>query len=58
MKICGIILIVIGGVGIVSGGMMFGYIGTAALIGAFTALVSGIGFLKVAKLLQKPTNGT
>jgi hypothetical protein len=58
MKRIGIILIAIGGVGIILGGMMFGDIGIAAFIGATTALVSGIGFLKLTKLLQKPTNET
>ena len=56
MKLFGIILIVIGGVGIILGGMMFGDIGIAAFIGAVTALGSGIGFLKLEKLLKKPTN--
>jgi hypothetical protein len=51
MKIIGIILIVIGGIGLILGGMMFGDIGLAAWIGAVTALVSGFGFLKLNKTL-------
>jgi hypothetical protein len=58
MKIIGIILIAIGGIGLILGGMMFGDIGLAAWIGAVTALVSGFGFLKLNKTLaglQKTT---
>jgi hypothetical protein len=51
MKIIGIILIVIGAIGLIMGGMMFGDIGLAAWIGAVTALVSGFGFLKLKKTL-------
>ena len=51
MKVFGIILIVIGVIGIILGGAMFGDIGLAAWIGATTALVTGIGFLRVSKLL-------
>ena len=51
MKIFGIILIVIGVIGIVMGGAMFGDIGIAAWVGAVTALITGIGFLKLNKLL-------
>jgi hypothetical protein len=51
MKLFGIILLIIGGLGIILGGMMFGDIGIAAWIGAVTAIVSGIGFLKINKML-------
>jgi len=51
MKVLGIILIVIGAIGIVLGGAMFGDIGIAAWIGSVTALVTGIGFLKLNKTL-------
>jgi hypothetical protein len=56
MKVFGIVLIVIGAIGFVLGGAMFGDIGIAAWIGAVTAIVSGLGFLKANKLLvpQKP----
>ncbi|MDR1348195.1 MAG: hypothetical protein LBJ63_07200 [Prevotellaceae bacterium] len=53
MKVFGILLLVIGSIGIVLGGMMFGDIGIAAMIGAVAAVVSGIGFLKLGKLLKK-----
>ncbi|MCL2189861.1 MAG: hypothetical protein FWC16_12755 [Defluviitaleaceae bacterium] len=49
MKIIGILLLVIGVIGILLGSMMFGDIGIAAMIGAATAIVSGIGFLKANK---------
>jgi hypothetical protein len=51
MKTIGIILMVIGVIGVILGMMMFGDIGIAALIGAATALVSGIGFIKCEKVL-------
>jgi hypothetical protein len=47
MKVFGFILIGIGVIGIILGGAMFGDIGIAAWIGAATALVSGIGFLRI-----------
>jgi hypothetical protein len=57
MKIFGVILIAVGAIGVIMGCAMFGDIGIAALIGAVTALVTGIGFLKLNKTLtnlQKP----
>lgn len=45
MKVIGIILIVLGVFGIVMGLMMFGDIGLACIVGALSALLSGIGFL-------------
>lgn len=47
MKAIGIILIVLGALGIVMGLMMFGDIGIACIIGALSAVLSGIGFLLV-----------
>ena len=52
MKAIGIILIIVGVLGIILGGFMFGDIGIACLIGAVTALLSGIGFVKVANRLK------
>jgi len=52
MKIIGILLIIVGVIGILLGSMMFGDIGVAAFIGAVTAILSGIGFLKANKALK------
>lgn len=49
MRVIGILLIVLGVLGIIMGLMMFGDIGIAAFIGALSALLSGIGFLKVKR---------
>lgn len=51
MKAIGILLIVLGVIGILMGLMMFGDIGIACIIGALSALLSGIGFLIVSKKL-------
>lgn len=53
MKIIGILLVVVGIVGFILGAIMFGDIGIAAMIGASSALLSGIGFLKANKNLNK-----
>ena len=51
MKVIGILLIVLGIVGILMGCVMSGDSGIACLVGAFAALLSGIGFLQAAKRL-------
>lgn len=53
MKVIGILLIIVGVLGLVMGGMMFGDIGLACVVGAVAALLSGIGFLIVAKRISK-----
>lgn len=52
MKIIAVILIIIGIIGLLMGSMMFGDIGIAAIIGASSALLSGIGFLIADKRLS------
>jgi hypothetical protein len=49
MKVIGILLLVVGGIGILLGGMMFGDIGLAAWIGSVVGILSGIGFLQAGK---------
>jgi hypothetical protein len=49
MKVIGILLIILGVIGIFLGMMMFGDIGIACIIGALSALLSGIGFLIASK---------
>lgn len=45
MKTVGVLLVIVGVIGFILGGMMYGDIGIAAMIGATTAVLSGIGFL-------------
>lgn len=52
MKILGSLLILVGLLGIAAGGLMFGDIGIAAMIGGLVGLLSGIGFWRVP--MQKP----
>ena len=49
MKVIGILLIILGAIGLLMGVMMFGDIGLACIIGALSALLSGIGFLIASK---------
>lgn len=53
VKIIGILLIILGGLGVFIGLQMFGDIGIACIVGALTALFAGIGFLAVSKKLPK-----
>lgn len=48
-KVIGIMLLAVGIIGIIMGLMMFGDIGIACIVGAISALLSGIGFLSLAK---------
>ena len=43
--IIGVLLLIVGVLGFILGTMMFGDIGIAAMVGALSALLSGIGFL-------------
>ena len=53
MKVIGIILIIWGAIGLLLGSMMFGDIGLAAIVGAVTAILCGIGFILISKALKK-----
>ncbi|WP_196805783.1 hypothetical protein [Butyrivibrio sp. WCD2001] len=52
MKVIGILLIIVGVLGIIMGMMMFGDIGVACIVGAISALLSGVGFLLVSRKLK------
>ncbi len=52
MKAIGIILIIWGALGILMGLMMFGDIGIACIVGAVTAILSGVGFLITDKKIN------
>lgn len=53
MRLVGYLLMVLGILGVAASALMFGDIGIAALIGAVTALLSGFGFLRVARNISK-----
>ena len=53
MKVIGILLIIVGILGIIMGGMMFGDIGIACMVGAVAALLSGFGFLSENKKINR-----
>lgn len=52
MKLIGIMLIIIGVIGVLLSGIMFGDIGIAALIGSVVGILSGIGFIKTSKEIK------
>ena len=52
MKIIAVLLVLLGVAGIGLGGMMFGDIGVAAMIGGASALLSGIGFFLAARAIS------
>lgn len=52
MKVIGILLIILGVIGILMGLMMFGDIGIACIVGAISALLSGIGFIIANKKIN------
>lgn len=52
MKVIAILLIILGGIGVIMGMMMFGDIGIACIVGALAALLSGIGFLISEKRMR------
>ena len=47
MKVIGILLVILGIIGLLMGMLMFGDIGIACMVGALSALLSGIGFIIV-----------
>lgn len=51
VKVIGILLVILGVIGILMGLMMFGDIGIACVIGALSALLSGIGFILASRKL-------
>lgn len=55
MKIIGFLLLLVGVLGLLTGMMMFGDIGIAAIIGSLVGILSGLGFLRMPKLIRKIT---
>lgn len=56
MRVISILLILLGVVGIILGGMMFGDIGIACIVGALAALLSGIGLFMAVGQIKKLKN--
>ena len=52
MLIVGVLLLILGALGLIMGSMMFGDIGISAMIGALTAILSGIGFLIATRKIK------
>lgn len=53
VRAIGILLVVLGIIGFLMGTIMFGDIGIACMVGAFSALLSGVGFLVAAKKIKE-----
>ena len=56
MKVIGIILIIWGVIGLILGSMMFGDIGLAAIVGAVSAILSGVGFVTINRVIKNKEN--
>jgi hypothetical protein len=54
MKVIGILLLAMGGIGAILAARMYGDVGLAAGMGCGTAILSGIGFLVAARRLPAP----
>ncbi len=52
MKVIGILLVILGALGLLMGFMMVGDIGIACIVGALSAILSGIGFLITSKHIK------
>ena len=52
MKVLGILLVILGIIGLLMGMLMIGDIGIACIVGALSALLSGIGFIIVNSKLK------
>ena len=53
MRIVGFLQMVLGVIGLFMGMVMFGDIGIACMVGALSAILSGIGFLAAAKAMDR-----
>jgi hypothetical protein len=52
MKVIWILLMILGILGILMGCIMYGDIGIACIVGALSALLSGVGFFLVGRKLR------